>query len=147
MSYPVFLLFTMLFSGGMVPTYIVVQKGFVEHRLVHATAWRAIRLNMVIMRTFFQGLPRELYEAANMDGCTDLRYLWQLYCHCLAPFGSHCAVLCGGTLNGYFNAMLYLHNNSLYPLQIFLRDILLLGEDSEMKVKVDQSRYAAGTMS
>ncbi|MGI6671767.1 MAG: carbohydrate ABC transporter permease [Christensenellales bacterium] len=139
--------FTMLFSGGMVPTYIVVQKLGLLNTVWSMLLPGALSVwNMVIMRTFFQGLPRELYEAANMDGCSDLRYLLAVV---LPLSGSILAVIAlyyaVGHWNGYFNAMLYLHNNSLYPLQIFLRDILLLGEDSEMKVKVDQSRYAAGT--
>ena len=99
------------------------------------------------MRTFFQSnVPRELYEAATIDGCSDFRYLVQVM---LPLSGSIIAVIAlyyaVGHWNGYFNAMLYLNTKSRYPLQIFLREILLLGQmDSDMAGNMDYSLYAQG---
>ena len=81
-------------------------------------------------RTFFQSnVPRELYEAATIDGCSDFRYLVQVM---LPLSGSIIAVIAlyyaVGHWNGYFNAMLYLNTKSRYPLQIFLREILIANE-------------------
>ena len=141
-----FFAFTMLFSGGMVPGYIVVN------RLID-TIWAMLLpgalsvWNMIIMRTFFQSnVPRELYEAATIDGCSDFRYLVQVM---LPLSGSIIAVIAlyyaVGHWNGYFNAMLYLNTKSRYPLQIFLREILLLGQmDSDMAGNMDYSLYAQG---
>ena len=143
-----FFAFTMLFSGGMVPGYIVVNRlGLID------TIWAMLLpgalsvWNMIIMRTFFQSnVPRELYEAATIDGCSDFRYLVQVM---LPLSGSIIAVIAlyyaVGHWNGYFNAMLYLNTKPRYPLQIFLREILLLGQmDSDMAGNMDYSLYAQG---
>lgn len=140
--------FTMLFSGGMVPTYIIVNKlGMID------TVWAMLipgalsAWNMVIMRTFFQNnIPKELYEAATIDGCSDFRYLFKVV---LPLSGSIVAVIAlyyaVGHWNGYFNAMLYLNSKSMYPLQIFLREILLLGEmESDISGAMAYEMYAQG---
>lgn len=143
-----FFAFTMLFSGGMVPTYIIVNKlGMLD------TVWAMLIpgalsvWNMIIMRTFFQNsIPRELYEAATIDGCSDLRYLF----NCVIPLsGSIIAVIAlyyaVGHWNGYFNAMLYLNTKRMYPLQIFLREMLLLGQmESDVAGAMSYDLYAMG---
>lgn len=143
-----FFAFTMLFSGGMIPSYIVVNKlGLID------TIWAMVLpgalsvWNMIIMRTFFQNsVPRELYEAATIDGCSDLRYLLS----CVLPLsGSIVAVIAlyyaVGHWNSYFNAMLYLNTKTRYPLQIFLREMLIVGSlESEMMGSMDYEMYAQG---
>ena len=140
--------FTMLFSGGMIPAYMVVNKlGMID------TVWAMLLpgalsvWNMVIMRTFFQSsVPRELYDAALIDGASDIRYLISV----VVPLsGSIIAVIAlyyaVGHWNNYFNGMLYLNSKSKYPLQIFLREILLLGSmDSEIAGSMDYDLYAQG---
>ncbi len=140
--------FTMLFSGGMIPVYMVVNKlGMID------TVWAMLLpgalsvWNMVIMRTFFQSsIPRELYDAALIDGASDIRYLISV----VVPLsGSIIAVIAlyyaVGHWNNYFNGMLYLNSKSKYPLQIFLREILLLGSmDSEIAGSMDYDLYAQG---
>ena len=140
--------FTMLFSGGMIPAYMVVNKlGMID------TVWAMLLpgalsvWNMVIMRTFFQSsIPRELYDAALIDGASDIRYLISV----VVPLsGSIIAVIAlyyaVGHWNNYFNGMLYLNSKSKYPLQIFLREILLLGSmDSEIAGSMDYDLYAQG---
>ena len=140
--------FTMLFSGGMIPAYMVVNKlGMID------TVWAMLLpgalsvWNMVIMRTFFQSsIPRELYDAALIDGASDIRYLISV----VVPLsGSIIAVIAlyyaVGHWNNYFNGMLYLNSKSKYPLQVFLREILLLGSmDSEIAGSMDYDLYAQG---
>ncbi len=121
--------FTMWFSGGIIPTYMIVQK---LHML--DTRW-AILLptaisfyNLTIVRTYFiNSIPKELNEAARIDGCDDFRYLIRialpLAVPVLAVVGMYYAV---GQWNSYFNAFLYLQSQELFPLQIVLRDILIL---------------------
>ncbi len=143
-----FFAFTMLFSGGMIPAYIVVNKlGMID------TIWAMVLpgalsvWNMVIMRTFFQtSIPQELYEAATIDGCSDIGYLFK----CVLPLsGSIVAVIAlyyaVGHWNSYFNAMLYLNSKTRYPLQIFLREMLILGSgDAQMAGAMDYQLYAQG---
>ncbi len=140
--------FTMLFSGGMIPAYMVVNKlGMID------TVWAMLLpgalsvWNMVIMRTFFQSsIPRELYDAVLIDGASDIRYLISV----VVPLsGSIIAVIAlyyaVGHWNNYFNGMLYLNSKSKYPLQVFLREILLLGSmDSEIAGSMDYDLYAQG---
>lgn len=121
--------FTMLFSGGMIPTYLLIKElNFIN------TPWAmlipgAINItNLIITRTFIQtSIPDELLEAAQIDGCSDFRYFFMIV---LPLSKANIAVI---TLyyavahwNAYFNAFLYLTNKSLFPLQLFLREILLL---------------------
>ncbi|HBM81559.1 MAG: carbohydrate ABC transporter permease [Clostridiales bacterium] len=123
-----FFAFTMFFSGGLIPSYILIQR---LHML--NTPW-AILLpgalgvyNMVIARTFIQSnIPQELLEAAQIDGCSDFRYFISIV---LPLSKSVIAVLvlfyAVGHWNAYFNAMIYLNKKELYPLTIFLREILM----------------------
>ena len=140
--------FTMLFSGGMIPSYMLVNElGLID------TLWAMILpgalsvWNMVIIRTFFQSsIPRELYYAALIDGASDIRYQISIV---IPLSGSIIAVIAlyyaVGHWNNYFTGMLYLNSKSRYPLQIFLREILLLGSmDSEIAGSMDYDLYAQG---
>lgn len=140
--------FTMLFSGGMIPTYIVVNKlGMIDTLWAMLIPGALSVWNMVIMRTYFQtSIPYELYEAATIDGCSDLKYLFR----CMLPLsGSIVAIIAlyyaVGHWNGYFNALLYLNTKTRYPLQIFLREMLIVkAQDSEMVGSMDYELYAQG---
>ena len=120
--------FTMIFSGGMIPSYLLMQQlGILNTRWVMILPGAISVYNMVIMRTFFQSnVPKELLEAAQIDGCNDFRFLVQM----VLPLSK--AVIAVITLyyavahwNAYFNAFLYITNQNLYPLQIVLKDILI----------------------
>lgn len=133
--------FTMIFSGGMIPTYIIVS----ELGLLN-TPWAMILpgalsvYNLIITRTFIESsIPHEVYEAAVIDGCDDFRYFFKV----LLPLsGSVMAVI---TLyyavahwNSYFNAFLYITDSRLYPLQLVLRNILIANQmDSAMMTDFD----------
>ncbi len=120
--------FTMIFNGGMIPNYILMK----DLRLLN-TRWAMILpmainvYNMVICRTFFQNtIPKELLEAAQLDGCSDARFLVSM----VLPLSKAIVVVIGlyyGVFhwNAFFNAFLYLTNSKLYPLQIVLKEILL----------------------
>lgn len=125
--YMTLFMITMFFSGGMIPNYILMSK-------LHLTDTRwAIILsggisvyNMVIMRTYFQNsIPYELFEAARLDGITDWGYLFKIVLPLsraiMAVIVLYYAV---AHWNSYFNAMLYVRDRDLYPLQLVLRDIL-----------------------
>jgi putative aldouronate transport system permease protein len=131
-------LFTMLFSGGLIPTYLVVKDLGLRNTIWAMILPSAFSVwNMIITRTYFQtAIPDELYEAAQLDGCSDFRFLNRIVLPLsgpiLAVIGLYYAV---GNWNGYFNALLYLDASRLYPLQLVLRDILVLGNIDISMVK------------
>ncbi|KKO54399.1 carbohydrate ABC transporter permease [Paenibacillus sp. DMB20] len=121
--------FTLLFGGGMIPTFLVVQKlGMLD------TIWAVVLPSLVstwylfIMRTFFEGLPEELEDAATIDGCGSfqvlLRIVLPLSMPVMATIGLFTAV---NQWNAFFDALIYLNDRTLYPLQIMLRNILIAG--------------------
>ncbi|MBQ2978067.1 MAG: carbohydrate ABC transporter permease [Clostridia bacterium] len=120
--------FTMLFSGGLVPTYLQLRSlGIVNTRWALLLPGAISVYNMVVTRTFIQNIPGELSEAAEIDGCSHFKYffliLLPLSKAILAVISLYYAV---GHWNSYFNALIYISDRNLYPLQIFLRDVLVL---------------------
>ncbi|HML47224.1 MAG TPA: carbohydrate ABC transporter permease, partial [Clostridia bacterium] len=120
-------IFTMYFSGGMIPNYILLmQLGMLNTRWAILLPGALSVYNMILMRSFIEHLPGELYEAASIDGCSDITFLLRvtlpLSMPILAVLVLYYAV---GHWNAYFNAMMYLTDQRLMPLQIILRDILV----------------------
>ncbi|ANC32650.1 carbohydrate ABC transporter permease [Isoptericola dokdonensis] len=120
--------FTMLFSGGMIPTFIVVQSlGLIDSlwALILPVAINAF--NFVIMRSFFQAIPDSLEEAARIDGCSDLgtffRIVLPLSLASIATIGLFYAV---GYWNTYQNAILYINDSTKWPIQVLLRQIVIV---------------------
>jgi putative aldouronate transport system permease protein len=128
-----FILFTMLFTGGIIPLYLVVrQLGIYDTRLSIILPNAITVWNVIIARTFLQeNISDELYEAAEIDGCSDIRFLFTF----VFPLsGAIVAVLAlfyaVGQWNKYFDALLYLQDQALYPLQIVLRNILIINRNT-----------------
>lgn len=126
-----FFFFPMLFSGGLIPFFLVVRDmGLLNTRwaLIIPTAMSV--WNLMIAISFFRtSIPGELLEAAQLDGCNDLQYFVRI----LLPLsGPIIAVLflfyAVWHWNQYFNALIFLDNQSLYPLQLVMRDILILND-------------------
>lgn len=128
-----FILLTMFFSGGLVPTYLVVKNlGLIDTMgalilPVAASVW-----NIVVARTFFQStIPKELQEAAHIDGCTNIKLFWKIVLPLSAPIVAVMALFYGvGHWNSYFSSLIYLNTESKYPLQMVLRQILVLQQMS-----------------
>lgn len=121
-------IFTMLFSGGMIPTFIVVTKlGLLD------SLWSLIlpsvvnAFNLVIMRNFFQGIPDSLEEAARIDGCSEigvfLRIVLPLSMASIATIGLFYAVTYWNT---YMGAVLYINDSSKWPIQVLLRQVVIV---------------------
>lgn len=121
-------IFTMMFSGGLIPLYLTVnQMGLYNTRWALIIPQALSVWNMMIAITFFRNsLPQELLEAAQLDGCSDIQYLLRIVLPLSAPI---VAVLClfyaVGHWNQFFNALIFLANKDLFPLQLILRDILV----------------------
>lgn len=130
------LVFTMLFSGGLVPDYLLVKDlGLMNTTWALLLPGAISAYNVIITRTFFQGnIPRELLEAAQIDTCSDYRFFAQIALPLSAPvIGVIALFYAVGRWNGWFDAMIYLNEPVRYPLQLVLRDILILNEmDSKM---------------
>lgn len=120
--------FSMMFSGGLIPFYLVVQKlGMYNTRWAILIPQALSVWNMIITITFFRSsLPHELLEAAQLDGCSDIQYLFRIVLPLSAPI---IAVLClfyaVNHWNQFFYALIFLANKALFPLQLVLRDILI----------------------
>ncbi|MEI2399971.1 carbohydrate ABC transporter permease [Paenibacillus phytohabitans] len=127
------ILFTMFFSGGLVPTYLLVKNLGLINSMgalilpVAASVW-----NIVVARTFFQTtIPKELQEAAHIDGCTNLGLFIRIILPLSAPIVAVMALFYGvGHWNSYFPSLIYLNDEAKYPLQMVLRQILVLQEMS-----------------
>ena len=135
--------FTMWFSGGLVPSYLVAsQLGLINNFWVMILPGAMSVYNMIIMRTFFESnISPELHEAAQLDGCSDIRFIVRLVLPLsgaiMAVIGLFYAV---GHWNSYFNALIYLNDRDMYPLQIVLREILIMNQMSSSNV-VDTALY------
>ena len=120
--------FTMLFNGGIVPTYLVVnQLGLINTRWALILPQALSVWNLIIAVTYFRtSIPIELLEAAQLDGCSDFQYLTRVVIPLSAPIVAVLALFYAvGHWNEYFSALLYLSKPELYPLQIILRAILV----------------------
>ncbi len=123
--------FTMFFGGGMIPFYILLtQLHMIDTFWVMVVPGALSVYNMIIARTFIQSsIPGELFEAASIDGCSDTRYFFEI----LLPLSKAIIAVLAlfsavGHWNSYFNAMMYLNTRSKMPLQIVLREILIMNQ-------------------
>lgn len=123
--------FTMLFAGGLIPTYLVVQNlGLLDTRLALILPQAIGVWQVIIAMVFFRStIPDELYEAAQLDGASDLRFLWSVVLPLSKPLIAVIALMYAIVQwNSYFDALLYLRDPDLYPLQLVLRNVLILNE-------------------
>ena len=126
-----FFVFTMYFSGGMVPTYILVNKlGLLNTRLAMIIPTAMSTYNMIICRTYIvNSIPDELYEASQMDGCTPFKYMMKVIVPLSKPILAVLTLYYGvAKWNDYFNAMLFLYKDELQPLTIIMKEILIMGK-------------------
>jgi putative aldouronate transport system permease protein len=134
-------LFTMLFSGGLIPTYFVVKALNLTNSLWSLMIPNAISaFNLIVLKNFFQQIPDGLEDSAKIDGCNDLGVLFRivlpLSLPAMATFGLFYAV---GHWNQFFNAIMYINDNRLYPIQVLLRQIVILSSSSIGDTEIDNS--------
>ncbi|MEC0241306.1 carbohydrate ABC transporter permease [Paenibacillus dokdonensis] len=136
----ILLVFTMFFDGGLIPNYLLVKSlGMVNTRWAMIIPGALAVFQVIIARTFFQSIPEELAEAADMDGCSDMRFFLRIVLPLSKPILAVLFLMYAvGHWNAYFNALIYLKDSSMFPLQIFLRNILILNsENSDMLTNVN----------
>lgn len=133
-----FLMITMYFSGGLIPTYLIVKKlGLVNNWLIMIILGAVSVYNVIITRSFIQGnIPEELYEAASIDGCSHFKYFAKIILPLSKPIIAVLVLYYGVShWNQFFSAMIYLRNEKLYPLQLILRSILVKNQSQEMMMQ------------
>ena len=119
--------FTMMFGGGMIPTYLVVkQLGLIDTRAVMILPGAITVWNMIMCRTYFMSsIPEELYESASLDGASDIRILVSMVVPLSVPILAVMVLFYAvGHWNSYFDAMIYLNSPELYNIQLVLRNAI-----------------------
>lgn len=141
-----FIAFTMFFSGGLIPSYLLIKSlGLYNTFWVMVIPGAVSVWNLIIARTFFQtSIPEELWEAAVMDGCTNVRFFVRIV---LPLSQAIVAVLilfyAVGHWNEFFNGLIYLKDRGRYPLQLILRDILIQTQlNQEMTTNENANKLA-----
>ena len=135
---------TMFFGGGLIPTYLLISNlGMLD------TIWAIIIppafsvWNMIIARTYYMGIPRDLQEAAEIDGATEMIYFFKILLPVCTPIIATISMWqFVGMWNSYFDAMIYLHSASKQPLQLVLRAILIQSQPQPGMVSDMQSTAA-----
>lgn len=145
------IVFTMYFSGGIIPTYLVINNflhlsnnlmALILPKLIIAT-------NLFVMRTYFMSIPDSLLEAARIDGASEVTVLFRIIMPLSMPVIAVMLLYYGVEhWNSWFDAMLYIHKRDLYPLQLILREIVLSNSTSNMMstVAIDDSNAVGETI-
>lgn len=128
------IIFTMYFSGGLIPTFLVVRElGLIDTPLAMILPNAVSTYNLIITMSYFRSLPYELEEAAKIDGASDYRVFGKIMLPLATPIIAVIALYYGVALwNNYFTALIYLNDPDLHPLQLILREILVQGQLSEL---------------
>ncbi len=140
-----FMLVTMFLSGGLIPSYLLIRSLGMLNTVWALVIPGAVSVyNVVVTRTFFQStIPREMEEAAIVDGCSDFRLFMQIVLPLSTPIIAVMALFYGvGHWNSFFSALIYLSDRSMYPLQMILREILILQDMSSNTVNNVTSEMA-----
>ncbi|BFH70376.1 MAG: carbohydrate ABC transporter permease [Paenibacillus dendritiformis] len=129
------LVFTMFFSGGLIPSYLVVKKlGLLNSMWALVLPGAVSVYNIIIMRTFFRtSVPYEVQEAAMIDGCTTLQILYRIMLPLSMPIIAVMVLFYSvDHWNSYFSALIYLTDRDKFPLQLILREILIQNQMDKM---------------
>ena len=126
------IMFTMFFSGGIIPLFFVVRNiGIYDTRWAFLLPWAMSAYNMIIMRTFFLGIPESLEESATLDGATDLQIFFRIYVPLSTAVIAVIAMYYGvAWWNSWYQSLVFQPTNTLWPLQMILREVLITNTKS-----------------
>ncbi|RAV22339.1 carbohydrate ABC transporter permease [Paenibacillus contaminans] len=142
----VLFVFTMFFGGGLIPTYLLVKNlGMLDSIWALVIPNAVSMFQIIITRTFFEtSIPDELRESAMIDGCSDIKYLLRIVVPLSMPIIAVLAIFYGvDHWNSYFSALIYMSEQSTYPLQLVLRQILIQNQISGEIMGLDDVYLAA----
>lgn len=124
-------IFTMLFSGGLIPTYLLMHNLHLVNTLPVLFLPAMVNVfNMLVIKNYFEGIPDSLEESAKLDGAGNIRILYAIYLPLSLPVLATIALFFAVYFwNDYFNAMIYISNPGLKPLQLFLKELLASSSD------------------
>ena len=144
----IMILFTMYFSGGLIPTFLLVRNlGLVNTRMALILPGAISTFNMIVLRTAMHNVPDSLEESAKLDGANHFRILFQIVVPLVKPTMAVLVLFYGvGHWNSWFSAMIYLESRSLFPLQLILREILVLNDVSGIDVGAGDTEMIAATI-
>lgn len=141
-------LFTMIFSGGIIPNYLLIKElGMLDTRWAMIIPSAMSVFNVIITRTYFKStIPKELQEAAKIDGCSDFRFLRSVVLPLSGPIIAVMTLFYAvGHWNSFFNALIYLRDQDLFPLQLILNNILVQNQvDPSMLGDMERQAAKAG---
>ncbi len=134
----IFIVFTMFFQGGMIPSYLNVRGlGLYDSRFAVILPSAISVFNLIIMRTGFEAVPVSLEESAKLDGAGHFTILWKIVLPLTLPtIAVMILYYAVAHWNGWFNAMIYLNTREKFPLQLILREILIQNDTSSMSTSV-----------
>lgn len=126
-AYVVFLIITMYFSGGLIPTYMVVKmSGLIDSIFALILPSAVPVFNIIIMLNFFRGIPKEIEEAAYIDGASHWCNLWKIYIPLSKPVLATLVLFCAvGHWNSWFDGIIYMNRTYHYPLQTYLQTVVV----------------------
>lgn len=150
------IVFTMLFSGGMIPTYLVVREtGLLNTFWAYIIPGTISAFNLIIVKNFFQSIPAELEESARIDGGSNTGILFKIVIPLSMPVIATISLFHAvGHWNAFFDAVIYITDSSLYPLQIYLRELIQFDQSNielldslEQQLLANESLKAAALIS
>jgi putative aldouronate transport system permease protein len=135
-TFMLLVVFTMLFTGGMIPTYLVIRSyGLLDTRWVMVLPGLVSSWYLIIMRTFFRGIPRELEESGKIDGLTNLGILLRIVLPLSKPVMLTIALFYAVAIwSNFYSALIYIRNADLLPLQVTIRNIIMIGQVGDVTV-------------
>lgn len=141
-----FIAFTMFFSGGLVPSYLLVKTlGMINTRWAIVIPAAISTYNLIIMRTFFESIPESIHESATIDGCPEFKILLRIFLPLSLPVMAVMVLFYAvAHWNSYFSAMIYLNDEDKYPLQLWLRKILIQYEQNDILHDITEGRDVVG---
>ncbi|MFD1953297.1 carbohydrate ABC transporter permease [Paenibacillus thailandensis] len=133
--------FTMLFSGGLIPTFLVVKElGLIDSYAALILPSAITAFNMIILRNFFQNIPEGLEESAKIDGCSDFGILFRIVLPLSMPAIATISLFYAVTYwNTYLSAILYLNDSKMWPIQVLLRQIVVLASGMDYSSSLDSA--------
>lgn len=131
--------FTMLFNGGLIPTFLVVSElGLIDTYAALVLPLTINAFNMIILKNFFQNIPEGLEESAKIDGCTDFGILFRIVLPLSMPAVATLSLFYAVTYwNTYLNAIIYLNDSKMWPIQVLLRQIVVLASGMDYSSDLD----------
>jgi len=128
------IMFTMFFSGGIIPLFLTINNLHLYNSIWAVLLPSAISVyNVIVMRTFFQGIPYELTESAYIDGANDIFIFYKIILPLSTPIIATMILFYGvGNWNSFYNALMFLSEKAKYPVQLVLRSIVIDGATSDL---------------